>query len=919
MSLPYYLTVNLPQGALDVSVNEDSSGNCVVISKENEASPLCVGDILRTLNGVKLAEMEGKTSAWAKVFQESSTSTRRVLVQRTIPQEGGIAVVSGKNRKVPPACSKSTKSDSSAKATAKPKPAKKTSATKKSCKKTKVTKILPKLKAASVNVAVKAKGNATKKELKAPNKKTKKVDYLSLEHVPLEELPSPGFVCPNQAYYTCENDDTYVTVAGKLGLDDWKNLSKVKFNVERYGIVSASQRFMTNSVLRIPIHLCSQWKVKKLVDAEKAELESMATCSKCLKKEQENDTLPMLMCDGCDLEIHLSCAGLDNVPEGDWLCQNCMDVLKARKRHANAVPRGERSLEATLPPLKDLDSETKKLAIKARHRLEEVTAERKCTGLQQMKQNQLVLKTALESRILKLELDVLKLNHDIIYASVVWNSDFERIKGDHDILKWGAGCSWVRYVDSDGEIRTAHRPVYWGTTSALWDRASEKLESCLQELRLAREPLARVENEFKDAENDYKQAKEEEKNRPRLDDEERKMFLSEFATIEGAGILDFETIKQCTVRLGEIPIFLGVIQVEEPDVQILNMLVEPTELIMVVPTQPFGESQDITVGKEYYLFGKADLFCSDRDDFLPMDFSHTTSIRKAQRHLISMLLRDPRNESLQTSRTVVPASVELRGSSQEHLSAISKCFDLSELVRDCNYPIQNKPIAPTPKRLGDKGLVLRDYQQASLQWMIDKENDQTGLGFGGELWSRMRSLDDKSEFFYCELTGSIIKNIFDFRSDVDQADVSKHCGKFPTGGILGEEMGLGKTVIALSLVVANPPPMHNRILPREYISQIEHPAYSPPPSILGCTSSHAKKVFLSNASLVIAPMTLCSQWQSEIERFAPWMSTITLHSGENPTLEEIASTDIVIASTFLLQKSPALLVSHSQKFVFSRK
>ena len=31
----------------------------------------------------------------------------------------------------------------------------------------------------------------------------------------------------------------------------------------------------------------------------------------------------MLLCDGCDGEVHLRCAGLERVPEGDWLCAAC--------------------------------------------------------------------------------------------------------------------------------------------------------------------------------------------------------------------------------------------------------------------------------------------------------------------------------------------------------------------------------------------------------------------------------------------------------------------------------------------------------------------------------------------------------------------------------------------------------------------
>ena len=53
-------------------------------------------------------------------------------------------------------------------------------------------------------------------------------------------------------------------------------------------------------------------------------------------------------------------------------------------------------------------------------------------------------------------------------------------------------------------------------------------------------------------------------------------------------------------------------------------------------------------------------------------------------------------------------------------------------------------------------------------------------------------------------------------------------------------------------------------------------------------------------------MTLLSQWQSEVQHFAPWLSIITLHNDETNSVEEIASKDIVLVSTNLLQKADRL-------------
>ncbi len=58
----------------------------------------------------------------------------------------------------------------------------------------------------------------------------------------------------------------------------------------------------------------------------------MATCSKCSSEEQLDDTDEMLMCNGCNLAMHVSCAGLFMVPDGDWLCGACLDILDARKK-----------------------------------------------------------------------------------------------------------------------------------------------------------------------------------------------------------------------------------------------------------------------------------------------------------------------------------------------------------------------------------------------------------------------------------------------------------------------------------------------------------------------------------------------------------------------------------------------------------
>ena len=54
---------------------------CTVSSKSNPNSPLQVGDVIVSLNGISLKEVEGGMDAWVKLFVAFGTSVRNLVVQ----------------------------------------------------------------------------------------------------------------------------------------------------------------------------------------------------------------------------------------------------------------------------------------------------------------------------------------------------------------------------------------------------------------------------------------------------------------------------------------------------------------------------------------------------------------------------------------------------------------------------------------------------------------------------------------------------------------------------------------------------------------------------------------------------------------------------------------------------------------------
>ena len=77
------LTIYLIPGPLGIGIKMSTTGECIVSSKAPQSkSPLQVGDILLSLNGISLVDVDGGTDAWCKLFSAFDTVERKVKVQR---------------------------------------------------------------------------------------------------------------------------------------------------------------------------------------------------------------------------------------------------------------------------------------------------------------------------------------------------------------------------------------------------------------------------------------------------------------------------------------------------------------------------------------------------------------------------------------------------------------------------------------------------------------------------------------------------------------------------------------------------------------------------------------------------------------------------------------------------------------------
>ncbi|KPM41645.1 hypothetical protein AK830_g4886 [Neonectria ditissima] len=183
--------------------------------------------------------------------------------------------------------------------------------------------------------------------------------------------------------------------------------------------------------------------------------------------------------------------------------------------------------------------------------------------------------------------------------------------------------------------------------------------------------------------------------------------------------------------------------------------------------------------------------------------------------------------------------------------------------------------------------TLFPFQKRTLQWLLRREGVQ---------WSEAKQEIEPYETNESDAGVDVFRKVKDvfgqdfYLSDIFQA-VTRDVASFRRadmavrGGILAEEMGLGKTLEILGLILLHPRP--SPLVPTK--AEIE------------------ENIVPTGATLIVAPESLRAQWMSEIARHAPELS-IKFYEGckklnegdEDKEINELSGHDVIVTTYSIL-------------------
>ncbi|KAL7547677.1 hypothetical protein ACHAWF_010962 [Thalassiosira exigua] len=174
-------------------------------------------------------------------------------------------------------------------------------------------------------------------------------------------------------------------------------------------------------------------------------------------------------------------------------------------------------------------------------------------------------------------------------------------------------------------------------------------------------------------------------------------------------------------------------------------------------------------------------------------------------------------------------------------SALDSMFD-----KQLKEQYKNLPDIAMPDCL--TGITLMDYQVQGIKWLLKKETDPAPAPY-------YRKVKEKGRVMYlCEITQS------------SQAEPPKPI----RGSILCDDMGLGKSIQTIGLILLSPPAgVEYKVPAASDVAKSPVPANPSPDSAKRCT-------------LIVCPVSVLSNWTDQVSQFvAPGVLSVQLYHGAN--------------------------------------
>ncbi|KAJ3360346.1 hypothetical protein GGF31_003251, partial [Allomyces arbusculus] len=298
------------------------------------------------------------------------------------------------------------------------------------------------------------------------------------------------------------------------------------------------------------------------------------------------------------------------------------------------------------------------------------------------------------------------------------------------------------------------------------------------------------------------------------------------------------------------------------------------------------------------------------------DIYHEARRDKFQYHVVVYLRIDAANEALREDRDVPGFSDQLKYLTctlEARSDATPPNFYVPDTIDSGHAP------APTPPGFQ---LQLHDYQQRTLGWLLALERSRRARTVCVHQATKSSTLQQREQFALTALRGlpnwiqlgpgGMWFNSASYEIAADPAvwadRIMGSAGIECRGALEVSKMGSGKTIMALSLVAANP------------FRSVREIVWDDPNDKL--------KYLVSRATLVVVRSDLVSQWVAEAQRALPPESKIvqvaTIRDHRDLTWNDVLLADVVIVSLAFLQnnnyqKRVAKVVKSNNKYCMPRE